>query len=56
MVFVPCDNLAIGEDNWAMANEGQTYLLYMKNGGEAKVDLSGPKDKEFSVQWYNPRT
>ncbi|MGJ8635049.1 MAG: putative collagen-binding domain-containing protein, partial [Luteolibacter sp.] len=51
----PNDDLAVGEDNWAMADEGKTYLLYLKNGGEAKVDLSGSPDMEFSVQWFNPR-
>ena len=52
----PNDDLAIGEHNWALANEGQTYLLYLKNGGEAIVDLSGAEDRAFSVQWFNPRT
>ena len=52
----PNDDLAVGENNWAMADEGQTYLLYLKNGGEAIVDLSGAKNQEVSVQWYNPRT
>ena len=52
----PNDALAIGEKNWALADEGQTYLLYLKNGGEATVDLSGAKDQTFSVQWYNPRS
>ena len=51
----PNDELAIGEDNWAMAVEGQVYLIYLRNGGEAKVDLSGARDQEFSVRWFNPR-
>ena len=51
----PDDDLADGDDNWAMADEGQTYLLYLKNGGEAKVDLSEAKDRRFLVQWFNPR-
>jgi hypothetical protein len=51
----PNDDLVFGEDNWALANEGQTYLFYLKNGGEAKVDLSQAKDTDFSVQWFNPR-
>ncbi|TWU44226.1 hypothetical protein Q31b_17620 [Novipirellula aureliae] len=52
----PNDDLAIGDDNWALANEGQVYLLYLKNGGEAKVDLSNAAGTTFSVQWFNPRT
>ena len=52
----PNDDLAIGKNNWAMANEGQTYLLYLKDGGEANVDLSKAAGENFSVQWFNPRT
>jgi hypothetical protein len=52
----PNDDLVVGEDNRAMANEGETYLLYLKNGGEAIVDLSGAENQKFSVQWFNPRT
>ncbi|MGJ8639862.1 MAG: DUF5060 domain-containing protein [Opitutaceae bacterium] len=51
----PNDDLALGDDNWAMADEGTTYLLYLKNGGEAKVDLSGAVDQAFTVHWYDPR-
>ncbi|MEP4079463.1 DUF5060 domain-containing protein [Haloferula sp.] len=52
----PDDELAIGEDNWALADEGDTYLIYLKNGGEAVVDLSAAKSEKLSVQWFNPRT
>lgn len=51
----PDDDLAIGDDNWAMAKQGETYLIYLKNGGEGRVDLSGAADREFSVHWYDPR-
>lgn len=54
--MIPNDNLAMGEENWALANEGQTYLVYLKNGGEGTVDLSGAHGRDFSVQWFNPRT
>lgn len=50
------DALINGEDNWSLANEGQTYLLYLKHGGEARLDLSQANKKKFSVQWYNPST
>ncbi|SMP67528.1 Putative collagen-binding domain of a collagenase [Neorhodopirellula lusitana] len=52
----PNDALVSGNENWAMANEGNTYLLYLKNGGEAIVDLSNAKEQQFSVHWFNPRT
>ena len=53
--MVPSDDLAIGEENWAMANEGRIYLLYLKNGGEAKADLSAAEGQKFSVSWFDPR-
>ena len=53
--MIPKDDLAIGKDNWAMADEGRIYLLYLKNGGEAKVDLSAAQGEKFSVSWFNPR-
>jgi len=34
----------------------ETTPVYLKNGGEAIVDLSGAKNQELSVQWFNPRT
>ncbi|MCM2373947.1 DUF5060 domain-containing protein [Rhodopirellula sp. ICT_H3.1] len=52
----PNDALAIGDNNWALADEGQSYLLYLQNGGEAIVDLSGANDQAFSVRWFNPRS
>ena len=54
--MIPNDDLVVGEDNWAMADEGSTYLLYLKNGGEAKVDLSAAQGQTFSVSWFDPRT
>ena len=53
--MIPNDELATGEDNWAMANEGRIYLLYLKNGGEAKINLSAAQGQEFSVSWFDPR-
>ncbi len=50
------DDIVFGDENWALANVGQTYLLYLKNGGEARVDLSAAVGRTFSVQWFNPHT
>lgn len=54
--MTPNDDLVLGDDNWAMANDGETYLFYLKNGGEAVVDLSKASGRTFSLQWFNPRT
>ena len=53
--LIPNDDLVIGENNWAMADQGNVYLLYLKHGGKAKVDLSGAKGQKFSVTWFDPR-
>lgn len=52
----PDDSVVAGKDNWALVEEGETYLLYLKNGGEARVDLSGVVGERFSVRWFNPRS
>ena len=54
--MIPNDDPVVGEDNWAMADEGRAYLPYLKNGGEAKVDVSGAQGQKFSVSWFDPRT
>ena len=54
--MIPNDDLVIGTDCWAMTREGHAYLIYLKNGGEAKVNLSKAEGQEFSVQWFNPRS
>lgn len=54
--MIPDDNLTTGSINWAMAEKGKTYLFYIKNGGNAEVDLSAGVGKKFTVQWFNPRT
>ena len=52
--MIPDDDLVMGKDNWAMADQGNVYLLYLKNGGEAKVDLSEAEGQKFSVSWFRP--
>ena len=54
--MIPNDNLTAGAANWAMADPGNIYLFYIKNGGNATVNLSAAVGKKFNVQWYNPRT
>ncbi|MEM6883793.1 MAG: DUF5060 domain-containing protein [Verrucomicrobiota bacterium] len=43
------------ENSWCLAESGKCYLIYLKNGGEVTLDLSGVEG-DFKVQWYNPRT
>ena len=49
------DNLVTGTENWAMGDDGYAYLIYLKNGGLADLNLIG-QDGTFEVTWFNPRT
>ena len=44
----------INNGNYAMAEAGKTYLFYLKNGGNATVNLSAGAGSSFTVQWFNP--
>ncbi len=55
----PADEL-VGADpkantNYCLAKKGDTYVVYLSNGGSADLNLSGAKGS-FKVKWYNPRT
>lgn len=39
---------------WCFAKLDEEYVIYLKNGGDANLQLSSEDD--FSVRWYNPRT
>ena len=52
--MIPNDALISGNDNYAMADLGNTYLFYLLDGGNATVNLSAGVGSSFSVQWFNP--
>ena len=39
---------------FCFAKENDTYLVYLPDGGEANIDLSGATG-DYSVAWFNPR-
>lgn len=41
--------------NFCLAKAGDIYVVYLPNGGAAKLDLSDAKGM-FRVRWFNPRT
>lgn len=49
------DTLISTKGDYVLANEGETYVVFLKNGGETMLDF---KDNPgtYSVLWYNPRT
>ncbi|MDP8243200.1 MAG: DUF5060 domain-containing protein [Candidatus Hinthialibacter antarcticus] len=48
------DELTAAEDDYCFYQDGEIYVVYLKNGGETTLDL---KDHQgaFSVKWFNPR-
>lgn len=50
----PNDNLISSDGNYVLADEGKTYVVYLKNGEDSTLDL-GNSHAEYDVFWYNPR-
>ncbi|GAB5471984.1 MAG: hypothetical protein Mars2KO_00830 [Maribacter sp.] len=50
----PNDSLVSSDGDYVLAEEGQTYVVYLKNGGESTLDF-GSSDGTYEVSWYNPR-
>lgn len=50
----PDDSLISSEGDYVMADSGNNYVVYLKNGGESTLDL-GASQGDYAVSWYNPR-
>ncbi|MFC1717240.1 DUF6298 domain-containing protein [Candidatus Poribacteria bacterium] len=51
--MTPSDDLA--STQYCLACPGREYLVYVPDGNEVTVDLSGATG-QFAVEWFNPRT
>ena len=49
------DELTETENDYVFAKNGELYLVYMKSGGENRIDL-GKHNSAFQVHWFNPRS
>lgn len=49
------DGKVSGADAYCLQKPNALYLVYVKNGGTAMLDMSGARGA-FKVQWFNPRT
>ncbi|QDU86815.1 PA14 domain protein [Pirellulimonas nuda] len=47
--------LSSNTDDYAFVKPGDTYVVYLKNGGTTNLNLSG-QTGVFQVQWYDPRS
>ncbi len=52
----PHDHLLSKSSAWCLANPGQVYLIYARQGGDVAVDLSAMPDTLLSVEWFDPRS
>ncbi|WP_299435520.1 DUF5060 domain-containing protein [uncultured Aquimarina sp.] len=48
------DELTNNPDDYVLAKNGETYVIYLPKVTESIIDLYGV-EKEFSIKWYNPR-
>ena len=51
-----CNALLNIEDGYCFGLEGSVYAIYLKDGGEATIDLTSEETKEFRASWVNPRS
>ena len=51
--MTPHNELASSE--YCLADPGKKYILYLPQGGDVRVNLSGYQG-EFTVRWFNPAT
>jgi hypothetical protein len=47
-------NHANDNSRFCLAKTGELYLVYLPNGGDARIDLAGASGT-FSLTWFNPR-
>lgn len=48
------NHLAVSDHAYVLAEPGQTYLVYLPNGGAEHLDLRGVNGL-YRVEWFNPR-
>ncbi|MFY0599461.1 MAG: DUF5060 domain-containing protein [Cyclobacteriaceae bacterium] len=49
------DDLISSEGDYVLAKQGETYVVFLKNGGTSTLDLGNAVGK-YTVLWYNPRS
>ena len=51
----PNNELLLSGDGYVFTQLGETYLVYLPDGGSISLDLSG-SDSVFDAEWFNPRS
>lgn len=50
--MTPANDVVRGGKAFCLAKQGETYALYLPEGGEVELQL--PTGREFAVAWWNP--
>lgn len=48
------NNVTSTNSDWVLADAGNAYLIYLRDGGT--TDISLPNNHSYEVKWFNPRT
>ena len=48
------NSLSSASNTWCLAKPGETYVIYLKNGGTTNLNLSAASGT-MSVRWFDPR-
>lgn len=49
------NSLSSNSSSWCLRKTGEEYIVFLKDGGETTLDLSGTSGS-FDVRWYDPRS
>ena len=52
--MVSSDNLISSEGDYCLANPGEFYLIFLKNGGTVTLNLNDHSG-QYEIFWFNPR-
>ena len=51
----PKNEMLLSGEGYVFTQLGETYLVYLPNGGSISLDLSG-SESVFAAEWFNPRS
>ncbi len=52
--MINSDNLVTGNGNNCLAEQGESYVIYLENGGSTNLNLNG-QSGTYDVKWFDPR-
>ena len=49
------DSLISSDGDYVLAKPGDSYVVFLKNGGASNLDLGDSNTAFYNIYWYNPR-